>query len=170
MNLQDITYSNKSYINQNANIPNTNKVNDTDMNEIKSVINSNNIELNSSLFYESGDEIEIGGSAIPGLYVLPGYVSGGTQVLLTTFITPKRLDNISSVTIDSLLVEARSNSGYLNSQGGYIEYVAKTGYTISAWVSSPNSISISLTKSTAYTNVTNNTPVVLDGYIKVTLS
>ena len=36
-----ITYQDKSYLNQNANIPLVNKVADTDMNEIKSVVNGN---------------------------------------------------------------------------------------------------------------------------------
>ena len=36
-----ITYDNKSYLNQNGSIPNVNKVNDTDMNEIKTVVNTN---------------------------------------------------------------------------------------------------------------------------------
>lgn len=41
MAVQTITYANKSYINQNSSIADTNKVNDTDMNEIKSVVNNN---------------------------------------------------------------------------------------------------------------------------------
>lgn len=41
MAVQTITYGDKSYLNQNADIPATNKVQDTDMNEIKSVVNNN---------------------------------------------------------------------------------------------------------------------------------
>lgn len=41
MAINQITYSNKSYINQNPSIAETNKVTDTDMNEIKSVVNAN---------------------------------------------------------------------------------------------------------------------------------
>lgn len=36
-----ITYSNKSYLNQNPSVPSANKVEDVDMNEIKSVVNGN---------------------------------------------------------------------------------------------------------------------------------
>lgn len=39
-----ITYNNKSYINQNPDIPNSNKITDDDMNEIKSVVNANYTE------------------------------------------------------------------------------------------------------------------------------
>ena len=41
MAVQTITYGDKSFLNENANIPATNKVQDTDMNEIKSVVNNN---------------------------------------------------------------------------------------------------------------------------------
>jgi hypothetical protein len=41
MAIQKITYSNKAYINENASIAATNKVQATDMNEIKSVVNNN---------------------------------------------------------------------------------------------------------------------------------
>ncbi len=45
MAVQTITYDDKQYLNQNADIPATNKVQDTDMNEIKSVVNNNALEV-----------------------------------------------------------------------------------------------------------------------------
>ena len=48
MAVQTITYGDKSYLNQNADIPATNKVQDTDMNEIKSVVNNNATETNTN--------------------------------------------------------------------------------------------------------------------------
>lgn len=170
MNLTNITFADKSFINQNPSIPNNNKVSDTDMNEIKSVINGNNTKINDEMFYKPGDTIQLGNNNVPGLYVATGYISGGTQSVYVTLVTPKRLDNITSITTNSINVEARGISGYLNSQSGYVEYVGKSGYTINAWVSSPNTISIGINKSSAFTNVNNNTPVVLDGYFKFTLS
>ena len=41
MAVQTITYDDKQYLNENVDIPATNKVQDTDMNEIKSVVNNN---------------------------------------------------------------------------------------------------------------------------------
>jgi len=41
MSVQTITYSNKSNLNVNSQVPDINKINDTDMNEIKSVVNNN---------------------------------------------------------------------------------------------------------------------------------
>lgn len=48
MAVQTITYEDKQYLNQNADIPATNKVQDTDMNEIKEVVNNNAAETSSN--------------------------------------------------------------------------------------------------------------------------
>lgn len=170
MNLTNITFDNKSFINQNPNIPNNNKVCDTDMNEIKSVINGNNTEIDSETFYKPGEQISMGGNTASSLYAIAGYISESAQSVFVTLVTPKRLDNITSITINSINVETRGTSGYLNSQTGYVEYVGKNDYTITAWVSSPNTISIRIKKSSAFTNVKNNTPITLAGYFAFTLS
>ncbi len=168
-----ITYNNKSFLNQNPSIPNANKVTDDDMNEIKNVVNANYLEEKSdiaNLYYEPGDEIEIGGVSATELHVTNGYISSSTQSVFVTLNTPKRLDNINSIAVNNLNVEARGVQGYLNSTSGYIEYTELSDYTITAWVSSPKSITLRLQKSSAFTNATNNTPVSLDGYFKFTLS
>lgn len=55
MAINQITYTNKSYINQNSGIADTNKVNDSDMNEIKSVVNANATILGDSSNLTSTD-------------------------------------------------------------------------------------------------------------------
>lgn len=165
-----ITYNNKSSINVNPDIPVANKVTDTDMNEIKSVVNANDDNTQAELYYEVGDTIEIGGITESVEYVASGYISASTTSIFVTVITPKRLDNITSITVTSLNVQARGTSGYINSQGGFNEYVGVTGYTISADKSGSNAITIRLTKSSAFTNTSNNTPVCLNGYFGITLS
>lgn len=47
MAVQTITYDDKQYLNQNSSIADVNKCNDTDLNEIKSVVNNNADELTS---------------------------------------------------------------------------------------------------------------------------
>lgn len=47
MAVQLLTYDDKSFLNENPSIADVNKVNDTDMNEIKSVVNNNANELNN---------------------------------------------------------------------------------------------------------------------------
>lgn len=55
MAINQITYTNKSYINQNPGVADTNKVNDSDMNEIKSVVNANATILGDSSNLTSTD-------------------------------------------------------------------------------------------------------------------
>lgn len=45
MAVKTITYDDKQYLNQNSEIADVNKINDTDMNEIKIVVNNNATEL-----------------------------------------------------------------------------------------------------------------------------
>lgn len=45
MAVQTLTYEDKQFLNQNSDIADVNKVNDTDMNEIKSVVNNNAQEV-----------------------------------------------------------------------------------------------------------------------------
>lgn len=177
--MSKITYDNKSYINLNSGVPNVNKVTDADMNEIKSVVNDNYDEEKNdiaSFFYENGDEIEFGGTTSNEVLIMPGYITSSSTTLFVTLNTPKRLDNITSVAIDSLEVEGRSQYGYLNNQSGYNEYVNEADYTISANVVAPNTITIKIVKSSAWTygsnntTITNNTLVTIDGYVKLTLS
>ena len=49
--MSKITYANKVAINENAEIPNINKITDDDMNEIKTVVNNNDddITINTNL-------------------------------------------------------------------------------------------------------------------------
>lgn len=65
MAVQTITYGDKSYLNQNADIPATNKVQDTDMNEIKAVVNNNATILQGTTTY-SLNEIDTGKTWIDG--------------------------------------------------------------------------------------------------------
>ena len=167
-----ITYDDKSNMYQYPSIPTINKITSADMNEIKSVINSNYAEEKSdiaSFFYKSGDEIEIGGTDANTAAAFAGFISGNSLFLITTIYTPKRLDNISLITVDSLNVEARGVSGAVNSQTGYYEYVGRSGYTITPIIVSENAITIKIQKSSAYTNVVANSPMCLNGYIKMTL-
>lgn len=57
--MSKITYTNKVAINENADIPNINKITDNDMNEIKTVVNNNDDIVTNATTY-STDEIRIG--------------------------------------------------------------------------------------------------------------
>lgn len=172
--MSKITYDDKSYLNLNSNIPNVNKVTDADMNEIKNVVNDNDDAFYDETYYSTGDIVEIGGATAQTEYVASGYISSASQSIFITIITPKKLDNITSIAVNSVRVEGRCISGYLNDQSQFNEYVGAANYTIIANIVSSNSITIRINKSSAFTsggnNVQNNSPIVLNGYFKFTLT
>ena len=86
--MSKITYANKVAINENAEIPDINKVTDNDMNEIKAVVNNNddestaiNTKLTNATTY-STDEIRVGTWLNKPLY--RKVITGNTGVLKNT--------------------------------------------------------------------------------------
>lgn len=77
MVVQKITYDDKSYLNQNPSIADVNKVNDTDMNEIKSVVNNNATILQGNTTY-SLNETDTGKTWIDGKPIYRKVIDFGT--------------------------------------------------------------------------------------------
>jgi hypothetical protein len=77
MAVQTITYEDKQYLNQNADIPATNKVQDTDMNEIKAVVNNNATILQGNTTY-SLIETDTGKTWINGKPIYRKVIDFGT--------------------------------------------------------------------------------------------
>lgn len=138
------------------------------VNDLTNYTTTNN--LNSMLKYASGDVVELGAVNAINNYITSGYISSGSMVILVPIIVSKSLENISTITVNSVNVELRGIKGYINSQSGYIDYATESGYTINAEKSSNNVILLKIIKSSAFTNVSNNTLASLSGYIKLTLS
>ena len=197
--MQSISYSSKTPLYVNVDIPDSNKCKADDLNEIKTVVNANATEcgnassLNTStttslvaginevntkvgtlsslktsaktnlvnasnelydmFYYKSGDTITF------TEIVLVGFISNATKSLYFSVILPKNLANITSVNITSFSAELRGINDYLNNTAGYVQYVGASGYTLNSVKGSDNSLNITLIKSSAFTNATNNTPI-----------
>lgn len=91
MAVQTITYGDKSYLNQNADIPATNKVQDTDMNEIKAVVNNNAIILQNNTEI-SQTEVKIGEDNGKSIY----------KSIVEFNATGNTITDISSLNIDEV--------------------------------------------------------------------
>lgn len=96
--------------------------------------------------------------------ILYGYVTSGTTAVRLSFPVPKKLDNITSIIVQSFKGELRGGKGYLNNQSGDVEYVNKSGYTLNLYKSNGCNIYVTLDKNSAFTNVDNNTPVMFTIY------
>lgn len=113
----------------------------------------------SDLYYKKGETFN------GELLVLNGFITSSTQTIRVNLTLPKRLNKIETITCTSLLVETRGINGYLNNASGFIEYVGKSGYTISIAKTNDTTIRIDLTKSSAFSNVNNNTPISFAGNV-----
>lgn len=111
------------------------------------------------IYYKSGDTLEVLNKNIN----VSGFVTDRTKALTFSLVTPKRLNNIQSVTINTLKCNTRiSGGGYLDNKAyvsGGADY--KSLYNCSASISSENYIEFIVQKSTAYSNTTNNIPVAI---------
>lgn len=169
--MQKITYSDKTYLQENADVAANNKISDSDMNMIKSVVNNNVDEYDTDMYYSSGDTIQIGGTSNNEFYIAPGYISGSSKDIVFSVNTPKRLNRNFSVSVTSLQVALRGINGYVDSLSGFNQYVNAVGYSTTATVASGgNAITIVLTKTDGFSNVTNNTPISVAGLFSFSLT
>lgn len=119
----------------------------------------------NSQYYKDGDTF----SPIVTL-VANGYVTAGTKSIVITIPVDKSLKNINTITVSRLYTQVRGQNGYINSTDGYYDFSADSSYTIEATKSSDKAVRININKSTAYTNIDNNTLVSLSlgGQTKLT--
>lgn len=92
-----------------------------------------------------------------------GHISGGTQTIEFTVWTPKLMNSISTITITSLSACIRTIGGTYINGGSYRwdQYVGTSGYTVSATKVTNNAFRVTIQKSSAFTSVTNNTPLAI---------
>lgn len=110
--------------------------------------------IDTALYYQNGDTIDVGG------YVpLAAYVTSSTKVLRIGVPVTKSLSNITSVRVDSIVGGCRGISGNLNSLSGDSNDFSQIG-TVTADIASDNMVVVTVTSTNAYTNVSNNTPLV----------
>lgn len=121
--MSKITYTNKVALNENADIPNVNKVTDDDMNEIKTVVNNNDDELttiNTNLMNAttySTDEIRIG-TWIDGKPIYRKVIARNESITNGTSISVSSLNIDELIKIDSINQNQSSNLKFF---GGYYD-------------------------------------------------
>ena len=105
MAVETINYANKSYINQNSGVADTNKVNDTDMNEIKSVVNNNALELQSCIdgTIYSTNETDTGNTWIDGKPIYRKVIQTTNAQCQTDGNLVDKNVSISSLNIDTMV-------------------------------------------------------------------
>lgn len=114
-------------------------------------------DLADSCTYKSGESIKLQSGTIVGMIT-----SGSTLVALTVYVD-KSMKNISSITVSKCTGALRGGSGYVNGSTNDTNWLTTSGITVSAEKISERTVYLYLSSTTALTNVTNNSPVVLSG-------
>ena len=102
--MQTINYTNKSALNQNADIPDVNKCNASDLNEIKSVVNANASEMETrltNLGTLSTSEVDTGRKFIDGKPIYSKTFSFNTTVTSNSVFTMAHgISDIDNIWVD----------------------------------------------------------------------
>lgn len=110
--------------------------------------------IDDEIYYKSGNTLK------PRVYSsYAGHITSATTTLIVNVPTDKSLKNISTITCNSLSVELRGISGYLNNASGYHQLIDDSEYTVTCWKVTDYCFSLRVKKSTAFTNTSNNTPI-----------
>jgi len=97
-----------------------------------------------------------------------GQISGdGKIVAFTMYTKGAYINNISSITVKSCNIVMRGVKGYIDNISSYTEFVGKSGFTVAATKTGMNCFRITITKSSAMENITNNTPVTISGKMTI---
>lgn len=117
------------------------------------------------LYYRNSDTL-----SITSYTNLNGFITSSTTSVSFSFYTPKSLANISTITVTAFKGTLRGGSGYLDGQTSAYDWFADASYTLTASKMTDNMIRIVCTKTSAYSNVTNNTPVSYYGSLGLSFS
>lgn len=152
-----ITYGDKTFINENVGVADINKVKDTDMNEIKSVVNDNYDELDTMKTNEeySTNETTTNSTWINGKPIYRKVVS---QVPFSS--------TINQVQIGVNTIEEVVNMyGFLNNRPINYRYTDSSAYYIMCYVDTINSNKVFVTS--CYSDYAGNANIVIE-YTKTT--
>lgn len=128
--MSKITYANKVAINENTEIPDINKVTDSDMNEIKAVVNNNddelitiNTKLTNATTY-STDEIRVGtwidGKPIYRKVIPTGQISSALKTVAHNISNINKITNIYGLLYNNnewFVIPRVSDSSVINQVG-----------------------------------------------------
>lgn len=106
--------------------------------------------------YHAGDTF-----ATSDLTPIPGLVTSSTSQIYLTIPVDKSLERISAIRVTRLVGGVRGISGYVNGSSDSYNWLTTSGMTIVAYRRSKYLVVVRITKSSALTNVNNNTPVVM---------
>lgn len=117
----------------------------------------NNVDVMHELFYRAGDTF-----TLTGYTPIHGFVTLGNKLVRLTIPMPKSLANISTISCTACTGGVRVTAGgYLNNGSDSSNWLSDSTVTVTAYKAGDKLIRLELSTSGTYSNVTNNTPVIM---------
>ena len=116
------------------------------------------VDILGKLFYKPGDTLTVEANGVGGA-PLSGYVTSSTTNIRILVPVGRSLANINTITCNVCKGQIRGTSGYVNGSSSSVDWT--TAATITCAKATEYAVQLQLHGSSAFTNVTNNTPVVL---------
>lgn len=123
-----------------------------------------NARKNLGLTHEAGTTLTISSSVL-----LAGIITSDSKQINLDFVTPGLIAAGVTVTATALTGNVRGVGGYIESSSNP-DWVASSSYTVTTTQVAANRVRFAIGKSTAFTNSTNNTPVVFWGSLTLSFS
>lgn len=114
------------------------------------------VDILGELFYKPGDKLSIDGTGTGGA-PFTGYVTSSTTVIRFMVPADKSLANITTITCNVCTGGIRGISGYVDGSRDNTDWTS--GYTITCTKPTNKIVQVEIKKSSAFSNVTNNTPI-----------
>lgn len=117
----------------------------------------NGFNILDQLFYKAGDTYTVSGRIVDN-----GYISNSTKQINFTITLPKSMANVTAQLTDLRLNARHSNGGYVFGSGyvtnGY-NVLTDSSLTVTILTKADDFLTIQIESATAFSGVTNNTPV-----------
>lgn len=139
------------------------KFNSTSENSIADELGgkANEADINSMFFFKSGDTYSLSTNAI-----FPACITAGTTVVSIGIHVPKSMANVTP-RLTALTGGLRGPSGMVNGSSESTDWTTQSGITVTLAKNDDYTLRVDLTKTTAFTNVPNNTALSLKGTISL---
>jgi len=122
---------------------------------------------------DATDELQAGTLTVSNSVTLVGYITDGSKEMTFDYVLP-RITHCSNVSVTKFKGNVRGVNG---GSGGYVDSSSSTsidwygtGYTTTVTKIGINRVRITVRKSTAFSNATNNTPIAFFGQITLVFS
>lgn len=121
------------------------------------------VTLQQRTAYAANESQQVGTAA--HRIVMNGFLTASMQTIYLTINTSKLMTDVTNVRVTAMVGRIRGVQGILDNATADTDFYSNSNYTLTAVICSDNSVTVTISRDTAWSNAVNNTPVNFHGYI-----